>query len=174
MDSFHKAGLNPVSQDQMYLFLLETVSDNRRMPQEQWPQLLAERLQPFGGHIGALRAMLDRRANINYRPLESILLPSPWYKGRVLLIGDAAHATTPHSAYGCGLAVEDAAVLGELLGQGLTLQKVFQTFMERRFRRCQAVVEGSVKLGELEMSHASIAAHQAVTAEVAKAIAAPV
>jgi 2-polyprenyl-6-methoxyphenol hydroxylase-like FAD-dependent oxidoreductase len=174
MDSYHKAGLNPVSQDQMYLFLLETVADHRRMPEEQWPRLLAERLQPFGGHLAALRATLDERSSINYRPLESILLPSPWYQGRVLLIGDAAHATTPHSAYGCGLAVEDAAVLGELIGQRIPLQKVLETFMERRFLRCKAVVEGSVRLGELEIARASMAEHQAVSAEIAKAIAEPI
>lgn len=174
MDSHHKAGLNPISRDQMYMFLLEAVPDNRRMPEEEWPRLLAERLQPFGGLLAELRATLDGRASINYRPLETILLPSPWYKGRVLLIGDAAHATTPHSAYGCGLAVEDAVVLTELLGRGLPLPQALEQFMERRFRRCKVVVEGSVKLGELEMAHASVTEHQAVSTEVGQVIAEPI
>ena len=174
MDSYHKAGLNPVSHDQMYLFLLEAVPDKRRMPQDEWPRLLADRLQPFGGPLAALRATLNGGANINYRPLETILLPSPWYKGRVLLIGDAAHATTPHSAYGCGLAVEDGVVLAEVLGRGLPLVQALDEFMERRFRRCKVVVEGSVKLGELEMAHASVAEHQAVSMEVGKVIAEPI
>jgi len=46
---------------------------------------------------------------INYRPLEAILMPKPWYRGRVVLIGDAAHATTPHLASGAGMAIEDAS-----------------------------------------------------------------
>ena len=54
-------------------------------------------------------------ARINYRPLEKLLLPPPWHRGRAILIGDAAHATTPHLASGAGLAVEDALVLGECL-----------------------------------------------------------
>lgn len=32
-------------------------------------------------------------SNITYRPLENFLLPDPWFRGRVVLIGDAAHAT---------------------------------------------------------------------------------
>ena len=174
IDTHHKAGLNPVSADEMYLFLLEAVPGGTRMPPEQWPALLAERLQPFGGLLAQLRTQLDERARINYRPLETLLLPAPWYKGRVLLIGDAAHATTPHSAFGCGLAAEDAVVLAELLGQGLDIEAALPQFMQRRFERCRAVVEGSVKLGELEMAHASLAEHQAVSAAIARAIALPI
>jgi 2-polyprenyl-6-methoxyphenol hydroxylase-like FAD-dependent oxidoreductase len=158
----------------MYLFLLESVATGQRMPEEQWPQLLSERLRPFGGLIAELRNSLSQSTPINYRPLETILLPAPWFKGRVLLIGDAAHATTPHSAYGCGLAVEDAVVLAELIEVGQPLPALLESFMERRFERCRAVVEGSVKLGELEMAHAGMAEHQAVSATIAKAIAQPV
>jgi len=174
MDTRYKAGLNPVSHQEMYLFLLETVAASQRMPPEQWPQLLAERLQPFGSPLAELRATLDERARINYRPLETILLPSPWYHGSVLLIGDAAHATTPHSAYGCGLAVEDAVVLAELIGLDLSIPQLLHRFMERRFERCKVVVEGSVKLGDLEMAHASLAEHQAVSGMIARAIAQPI
>jgi naringenin degradation protein FdeE len=174
IDTHHKAGLNPVSDKEMYLFLLETVKGNLRMPEEQWPQLLAERLQPFGSPLAELRATLNEGARINYRPLETLLLPSPWFQGRVLLIGDAAHATTPHSAYGCGLAVEDAVVLAELVEQGSPLPQLLEKFMERRFERCRVVVEGSVKLGDLEMAHAPMAEHQAVNAMIGRAIAQPI
>jgi len=174
MDTHHKAGLNPVSEREMYLFLLETVAPHQRMPEEQWPQLLAERLLPFGSPLAELRARLDEGARINYRPLETLLLQSPWYQGNVLLIGDAAHATTPHAAYGCGLAVEDAVVLAELVEQGFAISQLLQTFMERRFERCRVVVEGSVKLGDLEMAHAPLAEHQGITAMIGRAIAEPI
>ncbi len=41
------------------------------------------------------------------------MMQKPWHVGRTVLIGDAAHATTPHLASGAGLAVEDALVLAE-------------------------------------------------------------
>ena len=175
MDSEHKAGLNPVSHDEMYMFLLEHVPDNRRMPEEQWPALLAERLAPFGGIWHELRANLGSHSRINYRPLEMLLLPAPWYRGRALVIGDAAHATTPHMAYGCGLAVEDAVVLAEeLSGASPDLEPALRRFMERRFERCKAVVEGSVRLGELEMAHASLEEHGKVSASVGRLISQPI
>ena len=174
MDSYHKAGLNPVSREEMYMFLLEHVPDNPRMPEEQWAALLAERLAPFGGIWRGLRASLDSTSRINYRPLEKLLLPSPWYRGRVILIGDAAHATTPHAAYGCGLAVEDAIVLAEELANHDALETALARFMARRFERCKAVVEGSARLGELEMTHANLEEHQAVTATLGRTIAQPI
>jgi len=174
MDTAHKAGLNPVSSKEMYMFLLEHVPDNRRMPEEQWPGLLAERLAPFGGIWPELRAGLGASSQINYRPLEKLLLPAPWHRGRVVLIGDAAHATTPHIAYGCGLAVEDAIVLAEELRAAPGLDRALSRFMQRRFERCRAVVEGSARLGELEMAHASIGEHQAVSAALARTIAQPI
>jgi 2-polyprenyl-6-methoxyphenol hydroxylase-like FAD-dependent oxidoreductase len=174
LDSHHKAGLNPVSRDEMYMFLLEHVPDNPRMPEEHWPQLLAERLAPFGGIWRQLRESLGEGSRINYRPLEKLLLPAPWHRGHVVLIGDAAHATTPHLAYGCGLAVEDAIVLAEELVRNDVLEAGLARFMERRFARCEAVVDGSARLGELEMAHASVAEHQTVSAALGRIIAQPI
>lgn len=174
MDTAHKAGLNPVSREEMYMFLLEHVPDHRRMPEERWVELLAEQLEPFGGIWPQLRGGLDARSRINYRPLEMLLLSPPWHRGRVILIGDAAHATTPHAAYGCGLAVEDAVILAEELGHEGPLDTTLARFTERRFERCRAVVEGSARLGELEMTHASLAEHQAVTMTLARIVAQPI
>lgn len=45
--------------------------------------------------------------DVVYRPMEVKMLPEPWHKGRVVLIGDAAHSSTPHLAEGAGMAIED-------------------------------------------------------------------
>ena len=147
-----KAGIVPVSRDQMYLFLLEHVPGNLRKPEQDWPKLLADLMRGFGGPLGMVRDSLDRSAQINYRPLEKLLLPPPWHNGRVLLIGDAAHATTPHLASGAGLAVEDALVLGECLASEAALDAALRRFTARRYERCRMVVENSVRLGEMEMA----------------------
>jgi 2-polyprenyl-6-methoxyphenol hydroxylase-like FAD-dependent oxidoreductase len=149
-----KAGIVPVSQEQMYLFLLEYVPGNPWKPEQDWLKLLAELMRGFGGPLGAVRGSLDQSAQINYRPLEKLLLPPPWHRGRVLLIGDAAHATTPHLASGAGLAVEDALVLGECLSSGEILDAALQAFTARRYERCRMVVENSAQLGEMEMVRA--------------------
>jgi salicylate hydroxylase len=47
-------------------------------------------------------------------------LPAPTYvKGKVALMGDAAHATTPHQGQGAGMAFEDSLILSNILGQVL-------------------------------------------------------
>jgi 2-polyprenyl-6-methoxyphenol hydroxylase-like FAD-dependent oxidoreductase len=155
-----KAGVTPVSRDEMYLFLLQTVPGHARMPEQRWPQLLAEQLRAFGGVLGAIRDGLGEGSRINYRPLEKLLLPPPWHNGRVVLIGDAAHATTPHLASGAGLAVEDALVLCEELQSNASLDRALTRFTQRRFERCRMVVENSARLGDLEM-HASPMQEQA-------------
>ena len=148
-----KAGVVPVSRKFMYMFMLQHVPGNPRMPEPEWPRLLAEQLRGFGGILGEIRDGLSASSQINYRPLEKLLLPPPWHRGRVILIGDAAHATTPHLASGAGLAIEDALVLAELLRSELAFEETFARFMARRFERCRMVVENSARLGELEMAH---------------------
>ena len=149
-----KAGIVPVSRDEMYLFLLQNVPDNTRMPEERFAELLAAQLTGFGGALGAIRDGLSASSRINYRPLEKLLLPQPWHRGRAILIGDAAHATTPHLASGAGLAVEDALVLAELLASDLLLGDALVAFTTRRWERCRMVVDNSVRLGEMEMRRA--------------------
>jgi 2-polyprenyl-6-methoxyphenol hydroxylase-like FAD-dependent oxidoreductase len=70
----------------------------------------------------------------------------------VLLIGDAAHATTPHLAQGASMAIEDAALLAQLLPQDRPLTDLLTEFMRRRFERSELVVETSRKLGEWELA----------------------
>jgi len=147
-----KLGLNPVSQDEMYLFLLEHVPDNPWFAEDELIAHVKRLMAPFGGHIPAIRDGLSDPAKVNYRPLEWLLMPDPWYKGRVVLIGDAAHATTPHLASGAGIAVEDGLVLAEELRRNDDVPVALRAFMDRRFARARLVVESSVRIGELEMS----------------------
>jgi 2-polyprenyl-6-methoxyphenol hydroxylase-like FAD-dependent oxidoreductase len=85
--------------------------------------------------------------------MEVIFVDEPWHRGRVLLIGDAAHATTPHLGQGAGMAIEDAVVLSEELKADGDVQQQLERFMERRFARCKFISESSVLAGEKEMQH---------------------
>ncbi|MES2259952.1 MAG: FAD-dependent oxidoreductase [Pseudomonadota bacterium] len=145
-----KAGVNPVSQDQMYLFCLETNEQNAFLDPATWQARLTALLEGFTGVVGEIRDNLGPDSQIIYRPLEKLLVPGPWHRGRVVLIGDAVHATTPHLASGAGISVEDAVVLAEELDRPGTLQEVLEVFSARRHARCKLVVESSVRLGELE------------------------
>lgn len=146
-----KVGMSPISQTQMYVFLLEHVPGNPWFAPETHVEHLTELLAPFGGNLTAVRETLGEHSQIVYRPLEWLLLPDPWYNGRVVLIGDAAHATTPHMASGAGVAVEDALVLGEELARTDDVAQALRSFMDRRFERAKLVVETSVQQGRNEI-----------------------
>jgi 2-polyprenyl-6-methoxyphenol hydroxylase-like FAD-dependent oxidoreductase len=146
-----KAGVNPHSRDEMFLFLVQPIRDGQRLPPDKMHVLLAEQLRDFSGDVMShAREWVNDPAKVDYRPMNSFLLPPPWHRGRVAVIGDAAHTTTPHLATGAGIAIEDAVVLAELLAADGSLPDVLDQFMLRRFARCRLVVETAVKLGEME------------------------
>jgi 2-polyprenyl-6-methoxyphenol hydroxylase-like FAD-dependent oxidoreductase len=146
----NKAGLNPVSEAAMFLFLVEVVPDRSRIAPDQLPGRLSAQLDGYAGILAHVSRQLAQAAPIDYRPMESILVSRPWYRGRVLLIGDAAHTTTPHLATGAGIAIEDAVVLAELVASGAPVPVLLEAFMERRFQRCRLVVETALQLAEWE------------------------
>jgi salicylate hydroxylase len=95
-------------------------------------------------------------------------LPAPTYvKGRVVLLGDAAHATTPHQGQGAGMAFEDSFILSNILGQilnqpfgdgseneesgdvNLTLECCLRAYDQVRRTRTQKVTSTSREMGEL-------------------------
>lgn len=147
----NKAGVTPISAEEAYMFLVENSDDPARPPESTFPALVAEQLSDYGGMIGWIRdTQVGDAGRIDCRPLWAVLVPSPWYRGRVLLIGDAAHASTPQLASGAAIAIEDAIVLAEFLsGPGL-LEDALAEFMRQRYERCRLVVENSLQLGEWE------------------------
>jgi 2-polyprenyl-6-methoxyphenol hydroxylase-like FAD-dependent oxidoreductase len=136
----NKAGFNPVSRKEMYVFLTQNITDNVRLPTHRLPAVMRQLLADFGGLMAEARERITRPEQIVCRPIESFILPAPWYRGRVLVVGDAAHPTTPHLASGAGLAIEDTIVLTELLCSDATLREALEEFMARRYERCRMVV----------------------------------
>ena len=63
-----------------------------------------------------------------------------WSRGRTLLLGDAAHATSPHAGQGASLALEDAMRLGCLMQTGQELGQTFQAFEQERRSRVERIV----------------------------------
>lgn len=146
----HKAGFNPVSAREMYIYLVQNVTGDPRLESGRWPAVMRELLADFGGRIGEVRDRITDPERIVYRPVGSLLLPPPWYAGRVLVIGDAAHTAPPQLASGATVAIEDSIVLAELVQSGQPAPQILGRFMARRYQRCRTVVENSRQLGEWE------------------------
>jgi 2-polyprenyl-6-methoxyphenol hydroxylase-like FAD-dependent oxidoreductase len=168
-----KAGVNPVSRDEMYLFLTEPRKTPEHIEQAQLPTTLRGLLSEFKGIIGEIRDGLGEQSRIVYRPFWALLQPLPWHRGRRVLMGDAVHATTPHLASGAGLGVEDAVSLVQELVASQDIGTALQAFECRRFERCRMVVENSLALGEMEVSGGSKDAHAQLMRDSMTALAAP-
>jgi len=170
-----KTGINPVSQGEMYLFVTEDRPVNAFIDPADFPRLLAALLAPFTAPLmQSIRADISETSQIVYRPLEALLLPRPWAKGRVVLIGDAAHATTPHLASGACIGIEDGIVLADEIGRAATLPEGLAAFEDRRWERCRMVVENSNRLGEIEIEHGDKMEHGRIMRESMVALAAPI
>lgn len=169
-----KAGLNPVSKDEMYLFFLDKRDSPDYIAPEQWPAILKEQLAEFTGPIASIRDSITPQSPIIYRPLFALMLAKPWHRGRVVLTGDAVHATTPHLASGAGIAVEDALVLPEEIERAQDVESGLLSFAERRFERCRLVVESSVRLGDIERSGGSPQEHERLMGEATQALLGPI
>lgn len=149
-----KTGFTPLGPDRMYQFLVQPVADQVLPAPEERPARMRELLSVFGGVVAEVRETITKPEQVDVRKLYWLLMPPPWYRGRVLLIGDAAHATTPQLAMGGAIALEDGIVLGELLAAERDLDVVLQKFMDRRYERCRMVVQNSVQLSEWEKNAA--------------------
>jgi 2-polyprenyl-6-methoxyphenol hydroxylase-like FAD-dependent oxidoreductase len=146
-----KVGLVPLALDLMYMFLVTAEPENSRYADEDLAALMRDRLKSYSGFIAELASQITDSASVVFKPLENVLLPAPWMKGRTIIIGDAAHATTPHLAQGAAMAIEDAVLLGELLGRDAPLNALLDEFMRRRFDRARYVVESSQQILSWEL-----------------------
>jgi 2-polyprenyl-6-methoxyphenol hydroxylase-like FAD-dependent oxidoreductase len=69
--------------------------------------------------------------------------------GRIVLMGDAAHATTPNMGQGACLAIEDAVILANTIANTHSVELAFIAFEQKRIQRTTTVVNDSWKLGRI-------------------------
>lgn len=147
-----KLGFVPLSSDTMYALITDTIPGNPMIPEEQTARLFRERLEEYTAPIVVeLREEITDTTQIIYRPFDDLLMPSPWHSGRAILIGDAAHAVTPHLGNGGGMAIEDAIVLADEIQRHEDLPAAFEAFMARRFERCRLVHDVSLQISQWEV-----------------------
>lgn len=146
-----KVGLVPMSPTLMYMFIVTAETDSRWYDGPTAADEMRSRLKGHSGPIERLSHLITDPAGVVYRPMMNLLVDAPWCKGRILLSGDAAHSTTPHLAQGAAMAIEDAVLLGELLGGSGSLDSTLSEFMRRRFDRVKYVVDTCDQLAAWEL-----------------------
>lgn len=170
-----KPGVNPVSKTHMYLFVTEHRPGNEHVDPAGFATQLRALLADFPAPlVQQIRAQIGDDSQIVFRPLEGMLMPLPWARNRVVLIGDTVHATTPHLASGACIGIEDAIVLAEELARSADVPAALRAFEARRWERCRMVVQNSGRLGEIEMSNGDKDEHARIMRDSLMALAQPI
>lgn len=148
----YPGGITRCGDDDVYMFLLTPhVRRQKHFDDEELFRNLKTNLSEFGGNAGWIHDNMTRDNWINYRPLAAKIQPRPWSMGRIVLIGDSVHATTPHLASGAGMAVESAVVLAQELENAASAEEALEAYEERRYERCKDVVDTSIAIGKLQL-----------------------
>jgi len=167
-------GLVPMSETVMYMFVTTPEPGNPRYPTDGLAAAMRGKLANCSPAIRALGEQIVDDAEVVYRPLEGMLVTGPWSKGRVGLLGDAVHATTPHLGQGAGMAVEDAIVLAEELDRAASVEAALLAYRERRFERCAYIVNSSLAICKGQLGLAPPVDNHKATADMFAVVAKPI
>jgi len=121
---------------------------------------------PSGGHDAEPLDVVRRHFAHFADPVSELLRTSPpervfrtdifdrapigrWSEGRVVLLGDAAHPTTPNLGQGGCMAIEDAVLLAHYLKTRETLPAALEAYEKKRIPPTTKIVEGSLRFGKI-------------------------
>ncbi|MFC5907542.1 FAD-dependent oxidoreductase [Streptacidiphilus monticola] len=146
------AGYCPTSATTIYAYVVEANRDRASIPPEHFADEMRRLAREYGGAWTEITPHLTDPAQVNYTWFDRLLVEGSWHRGRVVLVGDAAHACPPTIAQGAAMSLEDALVLAELLTTRQDWdERLLQDYYERRIPRVRAVVEASVQIGQWQL-----------------------
>lgn len=135
-------GSLPLSDELCYLFFLENSKEKLRVPKSEIHDHVSNFLERFSApEIVEAKEEISSDRHISYRPFDALIVENSWHRGRVVLIGDAAHSLTPQMTSGGGMAIEDALVLTEEIEAGGEMESILSRYFERRFSRVKKVFD---------------------------------
>ncbi|MCB0076620.1 MAG: FAD-dependent monooxygenase [Anaerolineales bacterium] len=146
-------GIVPLGDDQLYWFATANYPAGRSVPAADHR---ADLMGRFGDWMSPVAALIDATPDeqLLYHDLYDIEPFRGWSAGRVTLLGDAAHPTTPNMGQGACMAIESAWLLARLLDEETTVEAALSRYERERAPRTAAVTRQSWQLGQVgQLSH---------------------
>ena len=140
-------GLVPMGAGRTYGFAY-VVQPRFHDPLEGRLSRLRKRFASFGARVQEYLASLERDDQVICNAMEWMDLEN-WHAGRVVLVGDAAHASSPMMGQGGCMAMEDACVLACELRAAVTVEDALASYVSRRTPRVKWVQQQSMALAEI-------------------------
>lgn len=144
-------GLSPIGENKCYWYSTIVQEAGIRYSQEDIKKLL---IKAFAQFPESVRGILGTLGDINIiqTDLFDLLPSSEWVNKRIVLLGDAAHATTPNLGQGGAMAVEDAYLLAQEIAKNKNMEDAFKKYCEERKERVHFIVDTSYKIGQMSNS----------------------
>jgi 2-polyprenyl-6-methoxyphenol hydroxylase-like FAD-dependent oxidoreductase len=143
-----RVGLVPIGKNRFYWYATNNQPENLNLPAAERKAQLLKFFQHWHAPIPQIIAATNAE-NILHNDCYDRLPERGWSAGRVCLIGDAAHPTTPNLGQGGCMALEDAIVLTKCLRKSLSSNDAFREFEELRFARTKFITERSLMIGNV-------------------------
>ena len=141
-------GIVPIGKNRLYCFAVANAALGTEDPEEGRLERFRGRFSSFGGQVPEILSRLESSDQLIHNDLQE-LVRSPWQRGRIVLIGDAAHAMTPNMGQGAAMALEDSGVLVEMLSEGAPVEETLVGFVARRKSRVDWVQNQSRRIGQV-------------------------
>ncbi|MFN3402782.1 MAG: FAD-dependent oxidoreductase [Cytophagaceae bacterium] len=141
-------GLSPISENEVYWFAVATAAQGGSDNKSGLKNYLLEKYKDFHPFVSRLIECTsdDKILRTDISDLKRL---SNWSKGRVCLLGDASHATTPNMGQGGGQGVEDAYYFSNFLNICKDYSKTYEVFENERRKKVDYVVNTSWTFGKL-------------------------
>lgn len=126
---------------------------NREVPKEEIRNVSLEKMKAdllirFGGWHAPVEQIIRNTNTLMMHNIQDLHNVRQWHKGRVILIGDAAHAMAPHAGQGASTSMEDAMLLAKMLRDSQeSYAQVFERFQHARQDRVNSIIEQARKYG---------------------------
>ncbi len=129
----------PIGGGRVYCYCDTSSKGAHRLQEGDAKGMLAELLTGFAAPVPDILGTLGPDHEVHVSPIEEVRLDG-WSHRSVLLVGDAAHATSPNMAEGAAMALEDGLVLAECLASEVDVNQAIARFQDRRRPRTQWVL----------------------------------
>lgn len=143
-----RLGFVPLSDDTMYVWASMPEAHKVKIDKEDQPAVMREKFSSFTGLVGDVINEINESTYVHYTAVEEVHLDKPWYKGNVVLIGDAAHASLPFMAQGGAQAIHDAIALAQILNSNKPLEQQLKEYTDFRFDVAKTVQTMSHRIGD--------------------------
>ena len=148
-------GLVAVGENKIYFFATQKSAEGIIDEIKTLKRDLAVKFSQFGKDVVSVIENADE-AKIIRTDIYDLAPIKNWFRDRIVLLGDAAHATTPNLGQDGCQAVEDAYVLAKVLGERDSAPGALQYYQNTRFVKANYVVKTSWQLGQVTNAPASL------------------